>query len=101
MRNHTGRIAIALGSLAAAIAIGSGVAAAAPVTIHPGPVGSGTVTIEDALPPPVPHSCSVYGLGYAWGVATSLNAPAIGGFVPGTPVIGVCTDGSVQFKNAG
>jgi hypothetical protein len=98
MRNHAGKMAIALGSLAAAIALGSGVAAAAPA-INPG--APGTVELSDGFAPVPPHSCAVFGLGFAWGVAPLANTPALGFFAPGTPVVGVCTDSSVIFGNAG
>lgn len=99
MRNNTGRTAIALGTLAATLALGAGVASAGPIIV--GPDGPGTVRILDGTPPAPPHSCSVFGLGYAWGPATVGGSVALGWFLPGTPVVGVCTDGSWHFTAAG
>ncbi|MEV6216263.1 hypothetical protein [Nocardia sp. NPDC051833] len=96
MRIHTGRMAVALGTLAAALALGAGVASAAPITLAPDGGAGYNVTITDGGAPPTAHSCSVFGLGYAWGPASNPGTTALGGFLlPNSPVLAICTDGSV------
>ncbi|GGN85748.1 hypothetical protein [Nocardia rhizosphaerihabitans] len=102
MRNHTGRMAIALGALASLLALGSGIAVAAP-QIDPNldPLTTGVV-IKDPGAPALPYSCSVFGLGFAAGPATAAGT-ATGGFLMASPVIAVCTDPAhpVVLGNAG
>lgn len=91
MRNHTGRMAIALGGLIATIALGSGIATAAPVITPDGIGGRIGVKIKDGAAPPT-YECIVLGLGFASGPATNKGNVASGEFLVAGPVVGLCTD---------
>ncbi|MFD6391861.1 hypothetical protein [Nocardia sp. NPDC060259] len=88
MRNHTGRMAIALGTLAAALALGSGVASAITITSD-GVVGDPYgVTLTDGGA----YSCVVLGPGFASGITSAAGTAGAGGFLWAGPVVGLCNN---------
>lgn len=102
MRNNTGRMAIALGTLAATLALGAGVASAGPV-IEPDPIAPGVQARINGTPGDFnTHDCtvvSVFGMGVGSGSWLSPRS-ASGVFLVPSPAVGVC-NGTVVLGSVG
>ncbi|MET9210765.1 MULTISPECIES: hypothetical protein [unclassified Nocardia] len=102
MRNHTGRMAVALGTLASALALGSGVASAGPVITSdpaPGVQAKITGTFLDLNT----YDCTV--LSFA-GVGAGNGSWATPGYASGlflapSPALGLCSNGGVVLGSVG
>ncbi|MFE9787981.1 hypothetical protein ACFYO7_21635 [Nocardia salmonicida] len=102
MRINTGRMAIALGTLAATLALGAGAASAGPVITSdpaPGVQAKITGTVGDGNT----YACTVLSVLGGGAGSGGLTTPgyASGVFLVPSPAIGLCSNGGVVLGSVG